>query len=248
LTPEETFYQRFLDDSDDATEQAEEFAKERSFVEFFDEIAIPALVRMQADRDRGAISADRCAKVRQGIKAMLENLFDNTIEEAVPMLEYPARSKVELMPAVYCMAGRNGLDAAAALLLAHLLRLEGRVRWHQLRFADVPLSDVVYPRLFEQAGLVFVSLISTSAPARVRYLVQRIRWRAPGVNVLIGLWGSPPEGLAAAKAALGGSVDVLTSLRDALAGVPALVRRFENGPDFLDSARPSRSERGVATG
>jgi hypothetical protein len=35
------------------------------------------------------------------------------------------------------MAGRNGLDAAAALLVAYLLRLEGRMRRHQLRFADV---------------------------------------------------------------------------------------------------------------
>jgi hypothetical protein len=152
LTPEEIFYQRLLDDSDDATDQAEEFAKERSFLESFDEIAIPALVKMQADRDRGAISADRCAKVRQGIKAMLENIFANTIEEAVPMPEYPARSKVELMPVIDCMPGRNGLDAAAALPLAYLLRLEGRVRRHQLRFADVPLSDVVYPRLFEHRG------------------------------------------------------------------------------------------------
>ena len=55
---------------------------------------------------------------------MLENLFDNTIEEAVPMPEYPARSKVELMPAVYCMAGRNGLDAAAVFDL--LTRLVNR--------------------------------------------------------------------------------------------------------------------------
>jgi len=50
----------------------------------------------------------------------------------------------------------------------------GRVRSHQVRFADVPLSDVSYPRRFEEAGLVFVSVISTSAPARVRYLVRRI--------------------------------------------------------------------------
>ena len=245
MTPEEAFYERLLDDSDDATEQAEEFAKERSFVEFFDAIAIPALVRMQADKDRGAISADRCAKVRQGIKAMLENIFDNTIEEAVP--EYPARSKVELMPVIDCMPGRNGLDAAAALLLAYLLRLEGRVRRHQLRFADVPLSDVVYPRLFEQPGLVFVSLISTSAPARVRYLVQRIRWRAPGVNVLIGLWGiatGRARGRESGAWRPGRRRHELTrcSWRGACS-----CPQIGEWP-FPDSVRPSRSERGAATG
>jgi len=249
LTPEETFYQRLLaDDSDDATEQAEEFAKERSFAEFFDEVAIPALVRMQADRDRGAISAERCAKVRQCIKAMLENLFDDTIEEAGQIAEYPARPEGESVPAIYCIAGHNDIDGAAALVLAYLLRLEGRVRGHQVRFADVPLSDVAYPRAFEEAGLVFVSLISTSAPARVRYLVRRIRRRAPDVKVVVGLWGLSPEGLAAAKAALGGSVDIVTSVRVALAEVPALVSRLDNDPDSLGGARPSRCEQGVAAG
>ena len=249
LTPEETFYQRLLaDDPDDAAEQAEEFATERSFAEFFDEVAIPALARMQADRDRCAISAERCAKVRQGIKAMLENLSEDTVEQAPPMPDYPARPEVEPMPAICCVAGRNDLDAAAALVLAYLLRLEGRVRSHQVRFADVPLSDDLYPRLFEQAGLVFVSLISTSAPARVRYLVQRIRRRAPDVKVLVGLWGLSPEGLAATEAALGGSVHIVTNLHDAVAEASVLMSGLANDADSLGGAPPSGSERGIAAG
>src|SRR6202023_162044 len=139
LTPEETFYQRLLaDDPDDAAEQAEEFATERSFPEFFDEVAIPALARMQADRGRGAISAERCAKVRQGIKAMLENLSEDTIEQAPPMPDYPARTEVETMPAICCVVGRNDLDAAAALVLAYLLFLMRRGPTRSTRFADVP--------------------------------------------------------------------------------------------------------------
>ena len=59
LTPEETFYQRLLaNDPEEATEQAEEFAKDRSLAEFFDEVAMPALARAQADSDRGALSAE----------------------------------------------------------------------------------------------------------------------------------------------------------------------------------------------
>ena len=54
LTPMETFYQRILaNDPEEATEQAEEFAKNGSLIEFFDEVAIPALARAQADSDRG---------------------------------------------------------------------------------------------------------------------------------------------------------------------------------------------------
>jgi hypothetical protein len=93
-----------------------------------------------------------------------------------------------------------------------------------------------------------VSLISTSAPARVRYLVRRIRRRAPDAKVLVGLWGLSPEGLAAAKAALGGSVDIVTSVRVALAEVPALVSRLHNDPESLGGAPPSRREQDVAAG
>jgi hypothetical protein len=46
LAPDETFYQRLLaNDPEEAIEQAEEFLKEQALAEFFDEVAIPALVR-----------------------------------------------------------------------------------------------------------------------------------------------------------------------------------------------------------
>jgi predicted PurR-regulated permease PerM len=58
LTPVETFYQRILaNDPEEATEQAEEFAKNSSLTEFFDEVAILALARAQADSDRGVLSS-----------------------------------------------------------------------------------------------------------------------------------------------------------------------------------------------
>ena len=86
------------------------------------------LLNAELRADGGAISAERCGKVRQCIKAMLENLFDDIIEEVAPeevapMAEYHARPEVEPMPAIYCIAGCNNIDAAAAL--AYLLRLEG---------------------------------------------------------------------------------------------------------------------------
>jgi hypothetical protein len=108
-------------------------------------------------------------------------------------------------------------------------------------FADLPLSGAVYPRLFEQAGLVCLSLMRTSAPARARYLVQRIRRRAPGARVLVGLWGLSPAELAAATAAIGSSVHIVTNLHDAVAEVSAFASGLANDADSLSGARPSRS-------
>jgi hypothetical protein len=49
LAPNETIYQRLLaNDPEEATEQAEEFAKERSPAEFLDDVAIAAWTVMTA--------------------------------------------------------------------------------------------------------------------------------------------------------------------------------------------------------
>jgi predicted PurR-regulated permease PerM len=83
LTPEETFYQRMLaNDPEEATQQAEEFANERSLAEFFDEVAIPALVRAQADSDRGALLPERRKIFTEGFRTMLEDLADTVVDGA----------------------------------------------------------------------------------------------------------------------------------------------------------------------
>ena len=65
LSPQETFYQRLLaHDPEEATEQAEEFARQTSIEAFFDEVAIPALALAQAT----AIAA-RCRSTGRAIIA-----------------------------------------------------------------------------------------------------------------------------------------------------------------------------------
>jgi hypothetical protein len=69
LTSQETFYQRILaNDPEEATEQAEGFAKDRSLTEFFDEVAMPALARAQADSDRGVVPSETRATFKNTIR------------------------------------------------------------------------------------------------------------------------------------------------------------------------------------
>jgi hypothetical protein len=120
---------------------------------------------------------------------MLENPFDDAVEEVARMPVQPLWPEAEPVPTICCVPGRNELEAAAALLLAYVLRFEGGVRRQQVFFADLPLSGAVYPRLYKQAGLVCLSLIRPSPPERARHLVQRIRRRAEraGVGRAVGI-------------------------------------------------------------
>jgi predicted PurR-regulated permease PerM len=187
LTPPETFYQRLLaNDPEEATEQAEEFAKDRPLGEFFDEVAMPALVRAQADSDRGALPPERRGTFKNAIEALLENLAQNG--DSTP--EPTAIPQPERLPKVVCVAGRNELDESAALLLTSMLRSETRIELGTPLPPAALSVDVGYSAPFKDASIVCLSLISTSSPARARYLVRRIRRRAPVARILVGFWGA----------------------------------------------------------
>ena len=223
LTPEETFYQRILaNDPEEATEQAEEFAKDRSLIEFFDEVAIPALARAQADSDRGVLSSETRATFKNTIESMVENLSQD--EDAPTALERGTLPSPERLSQVVCVAGRNELDQAAALLLVNLLRSEHRLAVGPPLSADALSADAGYLPLFKDASVVCLSLISTSSPARARYLVRRIRRRAPLARVVVGFWGMPARELAIEETTRSISAQALAfSLADALATIDSML-------------------------
>jgi predicted PurR-regulated permease PerM len=234
LTPEETFYQRLLaNDPEEAAEQAEEATKERTLAAFFDEVAVPALRSAQADSDRGVLTANRRIEIREAVRAMLEDLSDDAIENAA--------SAPATLPPVCCIAGHNELDAAAALLLVHLLRLEGHAGKAPVLSADQLMSDAFDPRL-KEAKLICLSLIGTSTPARARYLLRRVRRRAPHANLIVAFWGIPEEDLAAKKATIDGSVQTVATFREALAISPVLLSSAAN------NVHPGGSGEDVAAG
>ncbi|HEV2098036.1 MAG TPA: AI-2E family transporter [Stellaceae bacterium] len=211
LAPEETLYQRMLaNDPEEAAEQAEEFAKERSLTEFFDTVAIPGLMRAQADSDRGLLSGDRRARLKEAFSTMLENLHDDNQPEEVGPTAQPEGAGPNRT--VICIAGRNELDEAAALMLAHLLHPRGfAVRVFP---ADALAPDGGARFGSTDAAIICLSLLSTGAPARARYLVRRARKRAPGARLILGFWALdtqqlPPANVAADVVAmsLGKAVD-----------------------------------------
>jgi hypothetical protein len=231
LAPDETFYQRLLaNDPDEASGQAEEFVKERSLAEFFDEVAIPALARAQVDSDDGALTPERRMVVRDGIQAMLENLFDDTAADTVS--QHANQSMIDGASVVVCVAGRNELDEAAASLLVHLLRAEHSFGVVKALPADTLTSDR-HRSTLEDAAVICLSLISTSSPARGRYFVRRLCRRAPRARVSVGLWRLDPDDLAAAVATVAGPhTAVVTSLRDAVASLQ---------PDTTVGSMPARA-------
>jgi predicted PurR-regulated permease PerM len=225
LAPDETFYQRLLaNDPEEATEQAEEFVKERSIAEFFDEVAVPALMRAQLDSDDGALLPERRAMIKEGVRAMLENLSDEQTADTAS--EHPPPRMIDGGPRIVCIAGRNEFDETAALLLVHLLHLGHSGAIAEALPAEALKSDQ-YQASLGDAAVICLSLISTHSAVRARYLVRRLYRRAPRAQVLVGFWSLDPGELPATVATIARpNTGVTTSLREAVAKLePELAMR-----------------------
>lgn len=215
LSPEETFYERLLaHDPEEATEQAEEYARAKSLVAFFDEVAIAALAMAQTDSDRGVLSGHRRAVVAEGFAAILDNLAEDGADEA--------KERDTAAPWIACLAGRNELDLAAAWLLQHLLRRRG---CHVRVFSPDAVSAFNLDRLpLQGAAVVCLSLLSSTSAAGARYLVRRIRRRARRAIVMLGFWGRPSADFAVEEALAVTAADrVVTTLAAAIAEIDAVL-------------------------
>jgi predicted PurR-regulated permease PerM len=191
LTPVESFYQRLLaHDSSEVADQAEEFIKERPLAEYFDEIALEALLMAQADVKRGALDPARQVKMRETIDELVEDLQDdgNDPGPAAEGEEADARREPSVDLSVICIGGRTPLDEAAAALFAHLLQTEEGLTPRVEPAAALTPAGLL--RLdAAQADVICLSYLDSEAGhAQVRYGVRRVRRRFPRAVILTCFW------------------------------------------------------------
>ena len=78
LTPVENFYQRMLaGDASEVVDQAERFLKTNSLVDYYDEVALPALLMAQVDLRRGVLDEPRQRRIKETIDEVIEDLSDH---------------------------------------------------------------------------------------------------------------------------------------------------------------------------
>jgi len=88
LTPVENFYQRMLaGDASEVSDQAEQFLQTNSLVNYYDEVALPALLMAQVDLRRGVLDELRQKRIKETIDEVIEDLSDHVDE---PLASAPA--------------------------------------------------------------------------------------------------------------------------------------------------------------
>jgi predicted PurR-regulated permease PerM len=197
LTPTESFYQRILaDDADEALDQAEVMLRDMPLARYYDEVALPGMQLAAEDAELGILTEDQQENVKNTIYELVEGLSEyqekhrEAKKRAVPELSDAPADLPARPAAVLSIAGRGPLDEPAARMLVQLFDQQG-IGGRLVRYRDVSRYGIETLDV-SNVGMVCIAYLNISgSPAHLRYLVQRLRKRLPGLPILVGLW---PQG------------------------------------------------------
>jgi predicted PurR-regulated permease PerM len=248
LAYEESFYLRILaGDPDEAARLAETFLKEHSLCEYYD-IALKGLVLAQADADRGALDEERCAAVKTLVEGLIQNLSDHessilnflgSAEESRETTKLPEDGLPEAWrnSPVLCVAGRNLLDEAAALLLADLLGKCGVGA--RLISADEASSANIHNLDASGVRMICLSYLEPGSGTNAHYLMRRLRKRIPAAAAIAGFWGIADDNSRFLDAVEVAGCDVVTSLCAAMNHIVAAAGQKSDAPASAAAETPA---------
>ena len=231
LEPHARMYQRLLaGDPDEATDHAEEMLEEKYLFQFYDQVAIPALLLGEQDRGRGVMDDEQRRQVADSAMTLVANLDDSAQQEAEeeeteqaaaadekatdrkssekkagePAEESADEEDVDLPDgsgiAVLCGGGRGELDDAAAAMLAQVLEVQG-ASVSKASFADLEPSAIRHLDL-EATDAVVVGFLNRQSTQHARFMVRRLKRIKPKLRVGIVFWSEVGNGDGGAAAEL----------------------------------------------
>ena len=184
LTPIETFYQRVLaDNPDEALAQAELFLSDRPLASYYDEVMVPGLKLAVDDQVGGTIDREKAKAMTAAMLSIIGDLklhADTAINREPPVLELAGLR-------VATVAGRRSFDFVVATMLGQILerdgaavRIIGNAKVARQAMGALDLADL---------DVILISYLEASVqPAELRYLIRRLRERAPSAKIIVGLW------------------------------------------------------------
>ena len=210
LSPPQLLYQRLLaGDPVEVIDQAQEFLKEKSLIEYYDDVLLEGIRLAGLDARKGLLEEDRAVRIKQTVAEVLDDLSsheDMRAENSVPdgdaskLLQLtkaeadPSLDATNALPEewkeerVLCIPGIGQLDEAVALVVAQVLRKRGfRVRAEQAESLSV---SRIFTLDTKGISAICVCYIESASAAQIGYAVRRLRRKVPHAFILIALLGN----------------------------------------------------------
>jgi predicted PurR-regulated permease PerM len=177
LSPSERLYQRLLArDSYEASALVTEAVEQTGALAAWDQVVLPALDRLERDRELRRLDAEQLEEARDTFELLLGELP-----------EPPGAA--EAAPRVLCVPARSGFDEIVCRALVRFLAETGvsaRAVGHKLS------GELALEAARSGAELVCVSCLACAEGA-ARHLVLRLRRSRPEVRLIVGLWGESDD-------------------------------------------------------
>ena len=187
LTPAETLYHRLLaSDASDIAEQAEDFLKEKPLAGYYDEVVVGGLALAQTDINLGRLDHEDRVRIKNTVLEVIDDLRSHSGSAAKGK-----KAAAPEVTQVLCIAGRGSLDEAMSALLGHLLQR------HTIGAHLVP-HDSISPEKIDALDLTgikiaCISYLQAEAHGNARFLIRRLRRRAPDLKIILGFWSMTAE-------------------------------------------------------
>ncbi|WP_026621973.1 putative PurR-regulated permease PerM (plasmid) [Ensifer sp. WSM1721] len=198
LDPKERLYQRLLaGDPEEATDIAEEMLEEKYLVEFYDTVAIPALLLAERDRARGALTDTQAVQLAESAGTLVANLEEiageEEGEEEDPAAEAADRDEADGydLPlgegrSVLCIGGRSELDDVTATMLSQIIWIQGAEVASAGHEALKPGN--IRSLAVEGRNAIVVAFLDRDSTRHAKFIVRRLKRVAPQARIGVVLW------------------------------------------------------------
>ncbi len=221
--PKKQVYQRLLaGDVEQAAELFSDSLRDKSLVDVYDSVLIPALAMGEMHWHLGELNDVKHKFIVQSLKEMIQDYSDRRQEqlakEAIPAIPDSAEASAgaEIVPTrrarILCLPARTEADEITAMMLAQVLEAAGLdVQTVSVTSLANEIVDIVGQKT---ADLVCVSATPPAAVMHAGYLCRRLSVRFPGVKLVVGLWGATGE-MTRARDRIGCGAILVSTLADA---------------------------------
>jgi hypothetical protein len=263
LDPHTRLYQRLLSgNSDEATDNAEEFLEKKYLVDYYDTVGIPALLLAEQDRERGALQNEQRQRLAATARTLITNLEDIADEEENEEDESDEDAKpsdaaqsnedetaVDLLPdgegmTVLCAGGRGDIDDAAAAMLTQVLEVQGAAATSISHESLQPLA--ARKLALDNVDTVIVTFLNATSASHARIVVRRLKKLHPAVRV--GVLVPAEGGFGEAKAESIGDDFIAASVSEAaIAGLTKTAAvRVKSAPSYMARRKPGARKTNLA--
>ncbi len=181
LGEEFVLYQRLVArDQNEASDLIEEYLREHSVEDAYQNLLLPALTFARQDVDREDLDGEAARTLYQSVREL--------IDEFAPHESQPASGEAGPGPRkVLCCPARDEIDELALQMFAHLLRAQGREA--EVLSSKMLTAEVLVKAREHCPGVAVVASVPPGGLSQTRYLCKRLKAADPEGKVVVGRWG-----------------------------------------------------------